>query len=181
MQEQEQQAGRKSRTGFESNGIHCLLGADDVAELMAAPVKLPAGVASYRFVLQGGKKPVHLELTYRAGGVVNYVFVWENGTIVPAYQDGGWVAGAPVEDALDRAGIEQAIRAIGLALHSCNNCVTMDLPEKTPVAGESWRIDHSREIAMLGELAATLGVSSGTAHECAADSIRPSSPQPGAL
>lgn len=47
--------------------------------------------------------------------------------------------------------IPQAIRTIGLALHSCHNTVTTDditaQPNET-----SWRIDHTKEIALLDEL-----------------------------
>jgi hypothetical protein len=46
----------------------------------------------------------------------------------------------------------QIIRAIGLALNACHNTIATDDVKATPKADYSWRIDHSKEIAMLSEL-----------------------------
>ncbi|MES2705136.1 MAG: hypothetical protein V4726_00905 [Verrucomicrobiota bacterium] len=49
----------------------------------------------------------------------------------------------------------RAIRAIGIALSAAHGCVATDDPAAEP-GDTSWRIDHTKEIGMLGELEAAL-------------------------
>ncbi len=48
--------------------------------------------------------------------------------------------------------IEQTIRSIGLALSVVHNCVVTDDVEAV-VDDKSWRIDHTKELELLGKLA----------------------------
>jgi len=48
--------------------------------------------------------------------------------------------------------ISQIIESIGLALSACHNTVTTDNVDAQPKHDYSWRIDHSKEIALLSEL-----------------------------
>jgi hypothetical protein len=57
-----------------------------------------------------------------------------------------------------------AFRAIGLALNASHNTVATDVVGVAPDE-KSWRIDHSKEIALLDELVAL--VSTGICPECA--------------
>lgn len=48
--------------------------------------------------------------------------------------------------------IKQIIRSIGLALNVVHNCVVTDDVEAV-VDDKSWRIDHTKELELLGKLA----------------------------
>lgn len=57
----------------------------------------------------------------------------------------------------DRERARRLIERVGLALNACHNTVTTDDPAVEP--GEtSWRIDNSKEIVELDELAEIIGV-----------------------
>ena len=61
--------------------------------------------------------------------------------------------------------IPQAIRAIGLALHSWHNTVTTDDINVEP-NDLSWRIDHTKEITLLDELEILLTNNTDTCPLC---------------
>ena len=62
--------------------------------------------------------------------------------------------------------IPKIIRAIGLALSACNNCVATDDVNAHPKPDYSWRIDHNKEIAILLELEQKLAANTDTCPVC---------------
>lgn len=75
---------------------------------------------------------------------------------------------------METESIKAALRDMGLALNACHNTVTTDLPGVEP-DGKSWRINNSKEIALVRELETTLTSSIDTDREYAGHSTCPSS------
>ena len=61
--------------------------------------------------------------------------------------------------------IQKILTAIGLALHSCHNTVTTDIPEIEP-SETSWRINNSKEIELLSRLEELLITNTDTCPLC---------------
>ena len=48
--------------------------------------------------------------------------------------------------------IKNTLRSVGLALNACHNTITTDIPGLHEPDEKHWRIDNSKEIAMLEKL-----------------------------
>lgn len=67
---------------------------------------------------------------------------------------------------MDKERLLSALRDIGLALNVTHNTVTTDVVGVEPT-DTSWRVDHSRELALLGEIEKAI-VGSDTCPVCGA-------------
>ena len=61
----------------------------------------------------------------------------------------------PKPEGLDPHALRAALRDIGLALNACHNTVATDRPGAEP-DDASWRIDHTKEVALVHALERTL-------------------------
>lgn len=73
---------------------------------------------------------------------------------------------------MDTNTLRVALRDIGLALNACHNTVTTDAPDVEPDE-QSWRIDHTHEIALVQALEQALLPSTDSAPECAGHNSGP--------
>ena len=48
--------------------------------------------------------------------------------------------------------IKNTLRSVGLALNACHNTIATDVPRLHEPDEKHWRIDNSKEIAMLNKL-----------------------------
>jgi hypothetical protein len=53
---------------------------------------------------------------------------------------------------MNKTELQHAIRAIGLALNTPNNCLTTDVPEVVLDDNVSWRINNNNEIMLLKQI-----------------------------
>lgn len=72
---------------------------------------------------------------------------------------------------MNKPELKAAIREIGLALNAVNGTVATDMPEAEP-GDTSWRVDHTREIAMLDAIVKAI-FNSDTCPVCGGRNKRP--------